>query len=68
MSAGVTLAIQLVLALVNQAGAISAVIQKAQAENRDLTPEELDSLVASDDTARAALVAAINAAKTGASA
>ncbi len=67
MSAGVSLAIQLVLALVNQAGAISAVIQKAQAENRDLTPEELDSLVSSDDTARAALVAAINAAKTGAS-
>ncbi len=63
MSAGVTLAIQLVLALVNQAGAISAVIQKAQAENRDLTPEELAGLVSADDSARAALVAAIAAAK-----
>lgn len=65
MSAGVTLAIQLVLALVNQAGAISAVIQKAQAENRDLTPEELANLVSADDTARATLVAAIAAAKGG---
>ncbi len=63
MSAGVTLAIQLVLALVNQAGAISAVIQKAQAENRDLTPEELAGMVSADDSARAALVAAITAAK-----
>ena len=63
MSAGVSLAIQLVLSLVNQAGTISAAIQKAQAENRDLTPEELDSFVSADNTARAALVAAISAAK-----
>lgn len=64
---GVTLAIQLVLALVNQAGTISAMIQKAQSEGRDLTPDELNSLATSDDTARAALVAAINAAKAAGS-
>ena len=62
---GVNLAIQLVLALINQAGTVSAMIQKAQSEGRDLTPEELNTLASSDDAARAQLVAAINAAKAG---
>jgi hypothetical protein len=47
------------IALVNQAGALGALYAKAQAENRDVTQAELDSLVLADDLARANLVVAI---------
>lgn len=38
---------------------ISAIIAKAQAEGRDVTQAELDSIIAEDDAARVALNAAI---------
>jgi hypothetical protein len=60
---GVSAAISLLLALINNAGQISALIGKAQVAGRDLTPAELDTITAADDQARAALVAAIAAAK-----
>ena len=47
------------LATANQ---VSALIQKAHAEGRDITPAELNSIVTADDTTREALVAAITAA------
>ena len=48
----VDLALTLVISLLN-------LIQRARGEGRDITPAELDGLVASDDLARAALVEAI---------
>lgn len=42
---------------------IGAMLTKAHAENRDVTDAELDALFAGDDAARAALAAAIAAAK-----
>lgn len=54
----------LLTALLNQAGNISAILQKAKAQNRDtLTPEEWQQILSADDAATAALQAAI-AAKT----
>lgn len=54
----------LLTALLNQAGSISAILQKAKAENRDtLTPEEWQTIMSADDSATAALKTAI-AAKT----
>ncbi len=55
-------AVTLLLALIGQASKISAMIQVARMENRDLTDDELRSLRLADDEARAALVAAIDAA------
>jgi len=60
---GVELAIQLLLGLVDRAAAISALLTTAKAENRDVTQAELDALVAADDVAKAALDAAIKAAR-----
>lgn len=55
----------LLTALLNQAGNISAILQKAKAENRDtLTPDEWSQILSADDAATAALQAAI-AAKPG---
>jgi hypothetical protein len=55
------------LALLNQLAqtlaALSALIQRAQTEGRDITPAELDTLAVGDDIARAALEAAIERAK-----
>lgn len=57
-------AIELLLALINNAGQISALIQKAQGEGRDkLTPEEWASITGADDSASASLKAAIEKAK-----
>jgi hypothetical protein len=53
------LAVELLIALVNQAGTISALLSKAKAENRDLTSAELDTLSLADDVARAQLIVAI---------
>lgn len=45
--------------LLSKAQEISAVVQKAQAENRDVTKEEMDAVVSNDDNAKMALHAAI---------
>lgn len=44
--------IALVLSLIDRAAAYSAVLNKAKAEGRDVTPTELDAAVAADDAAR----------------
>lgn len=59
------LAIQLLLGLLDRATQIGALISKAQAEKRDITPAELDQLVAADDAAKKALQDAIDKAKAG---
>lgn len=58
--------INLLLGLLDRAGAISSLLKTAQTEGRDITEAELDQIVAGDDAARAALDAAIKAAKKGA--
>lgn len=56
----------LLTALLNQAGNISAILQKAKAENRDtLTPDEWSQILSADDAATAALQAAIAAKSDG---
>lgn len=59
------LAIQLLIALVNQAGTITALLQRAKDEGRDVTDAELDALRTEDDAARALLVEAIAKARAG---
>jgi hypothetical protein len=50
----------LLTALLNQAGTISAILQKAKADNRNtLTPQEWQQIVSADDAASDALSAAI---------
>lgn len=56
---GIDAAISVVLALINNAAQISALIQKAQAAGTDISPEDWATITAADDAARAALVAAI---------
>lgn len=55
--------IGLLLQLIEQAARVSMVIRQAQAEGRDLTSAELASVVAENDVARAALIAAIDRAR-----
>ena len=57
------LAVSLLLALINNAGQISQLIQNAKAQNRDITMAELQSIVDADQVARANLVLAIANAK-----
>lgn len=60
----VDLAITLLIALANNAGKISQMIAKAQSEGRtELTPEEWDSIISDDDTARIRQIAALEKAK-----
>ena len=59
MSAAITAAIELLLQVINHAGAVSAAIARARAENRPLSREELEEAFAQDDTARASLVDSI---------
>lgn len=59
MGAGAALALQIIMGLLDRAGAIATLINAAQKENRDITPAELDGLAAADDAARAELAAAI---------
>ena len=59
MGAGASLAINVIFGLLDRAAAISSLIKTAQAEGRDVTQTELDTLVNADDVARAALVEAI---------
>lgn len=55
----IDLALTLIITLLNRSSEISALIQKARGEGRDLTNAELDGLVTADDVARADLEAAI---------
>jgi hypothetical protein len=57
------LVISLLIALLQNASAISALIQKAKLEGRDVTAEELKALLDNDALERAKLVVAIAAAK-----
>jgi hypothetical protein len=59
----IDLALGLLIALLNNAQAVSALIQKAKAENRDVTSAELAALLDNDALERAKLVVAIAAAK-----
>jgi 2,4-dienoyl-CoA reductase-like NADH-dependent reductase (Old Yellow Enzyme family) len=59
----VDLALSLLIALLNNATAISALISKAKAENRDLTEAEIQGLFDDYATARAKAEAAIAAAR-----
>jgi len=56
--------IGLLLQLIEQAARVSTVIRQAQAENRELTSAELAQLAVENDAARAALVAAIDRARS----
>lgn len=58
-----SLAIELLIAIINNAATVSALISNAKAQNRDVTMAELQTLVDSDAVARANLVLAIAAAK-----
>lgn len=55
--------IELLLALLNNAGPVSAAIRQASVEGRKLTPEELQAAFDQDDHARDSLVAAIGRAE-----
>lgn len=61
---GVDVAISLVLALIDRAATISALIQKAQTEKRALTEAEWQSVIDADNAARSALATAIENAKS----
>lgn len=65
MSENILLAISLLLQVTEQAAKIGGLIQRAQAEGRDPTVEELAELKSADDTARDRLAAAIAAAEAG---
>jgi hypothetical protein len=54
--------IELLLAMINNAGPVSAAIRQAQAEGRALSREELQAAFDQDDAARDRLVAAIQSA------
>lgn len=58
-----TLAVDLLIAAINNAQAISNLIANAKVQNRDITLEELQSVVSGDELARANLVIAIAKAK-----
>lgn len=59
----IDLAISLLISLLSHANEIGTLIRNAQAQGRDITPAELDGLIAKDDIARATLEAAIAKAK-----
>ena len=61
--ANVAILMQILLPLLDRAGAITSLLSKAHSEGRDVTSAELDSLFAADDQAKAALDAAIKAAR-----
>lgn len=50
--------------LLGQANALGGLLQRAQAEGRDITPAELDSLALADTSARAVLETAISRARS----
>jgi hypothetical protein len=59
----VTLAVDLLIAAIQNASAISQLIATAKAQGRDITPAELQTVIDGDNVARANLVLAIAAAK-----
>lgn len=62
----VVLALDLVIALLNNAGKVSAIInQRKAAGQKTITVDDLAALIADDDAARAALVADIERAERG---
>ena len=64
MNPTIALAVDLLVALLDNASSIGQIIQTAQAEGRtDLTDDEWKLIVGGDDSAEAAVVAAIAAAK-----
>lgn len=64
MGIAVSVAVDLLVALLNNAAQISQLIQQAQAAGQtNLTPEQWATIVGADDSAEAAVVAAIAAAK-----
>jgi hypothetical protein len=64
MGTAVTAAVDLLVALLSNASKISQIIQAAQAAGQTtLTPEQWQSIVGDDDSAEAALAAAIAAAR-----
>lgn len=63
MGPGLAAALQVVLALLDKAALIGGMIANAQAQNRDLTTAELDTLVQADNVAKAKLDALIATAK-----
>ncbi len=62
-SANIGLALNLLLALLSKASEISALINAARAEGRDISDEELVALGVADDIARDELVEAIKKAR-----
>ena len=61
---GLDAAVALLIALLNNSGAISAAIQKARSEGRDnLLPEEWAAILSRDDVAAAGQLAALAKAK-----
>lgn len=55
------LAIQLLTQILTQAQGLSAVLQKAHAEGRDITDAELDSLASADNASKERLQTLIDA-------
>lgn len=62
--ANIAVLMQILLPLLDRASAIAGLLKTAQSENRDVTDAELDALFANDDAAKAALDAAIKAARS----
>ena len=60
---GALAAIDLILALITRAQAISTLVAQAQAEGRDLNKADWDKITADSDKARDDLVAAIEKAR-----
>ena len=64
MGTAVSVAVDLLVALLNNAQQISQLVQEAQANGQtELTPEQWATITGADDSAEAALLAAISAAK-----
>ena len=59
----VAVLMNILLPLLQNANAITALLSKAHGEGRDVTDAELNGLFAADDQAKAALDAAIKAAR-----
>jgi hypothetical protein len=59
------IATNLLLGLLDRAAAIGSLLALAQAEGRDITAAELDTVFEADAAARAQLQSAIDAAKAG---
>lgn len=63
MGANIGILMDILLPLLSHAAEITSLLGKAKSEGRDVTDAELDGLFAEDDKAKAALAAAIKAAR-----